>query len=228
MNESFPGARVKMRSTIHTLTLLIGLLASSEAVGVSFSKSACDSARYIPVERYAWEERILPVVSVKTNILHGLVALAPNLGVEIGLGGRSSLDISGAYRSWGAWEDEEKILSHAILRVEFRAWLSERFYGHFFGIQALYGTYEIGDYDFLSIFQEDARYEGTMLGASLSYGYHLILGRRWGVEFSASGGALLFDYNEFDPSTPGVQVDNHAKLYMGLTGARLSLVFMIK
>jgi hypothetical protein len=186
--------------------------------------TAADTSRHLSLEQVAREAGALPVVFVKTNLLQGAGLLAPNLGVEVGLGRRTSLDITGAYRSW----DGEKLLSHAIARVELRGWHHERFYGHFLGVQALAGSFEIKGHDILTLFEKESRYEGSVLGASLSYGYHLVVGRRWGIEFSASGGMLLFNYDKFDPANPGTPLDDYRKLYTGLTDARVSLVFMIK
>ncbi|MDR2414112.1 MAG: DUF3575 domain-containing protein [Odoribacteraceae bacterium] len=181
-------------------------------------------SRYIPVERYVMAEHALPVMAVKTNLLHDALFLAPSLGMEIGLGRRSSLDIAGAY---GADNSGEKFFTHALARVEFRGWIRERFHGHFLGAQLLFGKYNVGGRELLSLFNKEFRYDGVAWGASLSYGYHLVIGQRWGIEFSASGGALLFDYDEFAPDAPGELLDDYKKLYSGLTGARVALVFII-
>ena len=36
-------------------------------------------------------------VAVKTNLLYGVYTYTPNLGLEVGLGKRTTLDISGGY-----------------------------------------------------------------------------------------------------------------------------------
>ncbi|MEG1935625.1 MAG: DUF3575 domain-containing protein, partial [Rikenellaceae bacterium] len=39
-------------------------------------------------------------VAIKTNLLYGAAAYTPNLGLEIGLGRKTTLDISGGYNPW--------------------------------------------------------------------------------------------------------------------------------
>jgi hypothetical protein len=205
-----------MKTLLVTALLAAALLATRDA--------AAQETRYIPVERYVLAERHFPSLAVKTNILHDALFLAPSLGLEIGLGRRSSLDFSAAYAPASAGD---KCLSHALARLELRGWHKERFLGHFLGAQILLAHYEINGHRLLSLFQKTSRYKGLVYGASVSYGYHIVLGRQWGLELGASAGALLFNYDEFDPNAPETPVDDHRKLYSGITGARVALVFII-
>ena len=78
-------------------------------------------------------------VAVKTNLLYGAGTLTPNLGVEFGLGKRTTLDISGGYNPWnrqGTATDNKKWV-HNIVQPEFRYWLCQRFNGHFFGVHGI-------------------------------------------------------------------------------------------
>lgn len=83
-------------------------------------------------------------VGIKTNLLYGGYALTPNLGVEVGLGRRTTLDLSGGY-NWfnlnGKDSNNNKTV-HWMVQPEFRYFLCEKFNGHFFGVHALYSQYK--------------------------------------------------------------------------------------
>jgi hypothetical protein len=213
-------------ATLVGFWMLVGGASAAPVTGKHASQR--DTSHYIPVERYAGMALPLPSLFVKTNLFQALGTRAPNIGVEVGLGRRTSLDISAGYSLWDGVE--EKFFSFSTARVEFRYWLRERFYGHFFGIHPLYGSLAIGGYDFLSLFEKEFRYEGDVWGASLSYGYHWIIGRRWALEFGASGGALLLQYDKYNRDSSGERLNHskYKKVYLGLTDASVTLVFMIK
>ena len=39
-------------------------------------------------------------IALRTNLFYGAYTLTPNLGVEFGLGSRSTMDIGGGYNPW--------------------------------------------------------------------------------------------------------------------------------
>lgn len=45
------------------------------------------------------------LLGIKTNLLYGGVAFTPNLGVEIGLGKQTTLDIVAGYNPWNRSEE---------------------------------------------------------------------------------------------------------------------------
>lgn len=53
----------------------------------------------------------------------------PNLGVELGLGRATTLDISGNYNPFE--KNDGKMFKHWLVQPEFRYWLCERFNGTF-------------------------------------------------------------------------------------------------
>lgn len=84
--------------------------------------------------------------AVKTNLLYGGVARTPNLGVEIGLAPRWTLEVSGGYNPFnlqGSDSDNKKLVHWAAM-PEFRYWTCQRFNGHFVGVHGLYGNYNSG------------------------------------------------------------------------------------
>lgn len=172
----------------------------------------------------------LPLVSLKTNLLHA-ATLTPNLGMDIGLGHRTSLELFAAYNPWNreGTLDSNKKIAHLVLRPEFRWWFCERLNGHFLGLNAFYWQYNIGGHDVpLFGFRKSERYEGWAVGASLTYGYHLSLHKRWGLEFSISAGAARMSRDIYDCSVCSGVSDSGAKWYFGPTNASASLVFIIR
>jgi hypothetical protein len=213
---------------INTIALLAGAwilagIAPAQALAVERDLQQ-DTSRYVPVERYG---RIpLPHLFLKTNLLQDVGLHAPGLALEIGLGRRTTLDLSASYAPPS--DTKEKHVTLSTARVEFRYWPRERFLGHFLGVHPLFWHFAVGGYEVPSLFERDARYEGTAWGAAFSYGYHWIVARRWSLEFGVSGGGVLLDYDQFDRVTTGDSRGNYKKMYFGLTRACVSLVFMIK
>lgn len=183
---------------------------------------------FFPVESYT--ERVLPRYLLKSNLLHGLGTLTPNIGVEFGLASRTSLEIHGAINPWRLKSkmSDNKKLAHLFIRPEFRYWLCERFNGHFFGVHAFFAHYNVGSYDIPMMFEKKYRYDGIAVGGGFTYGYHLPFHKRWGVEFNVGLGAMWMDYDRFDCAACEKSSVPKTKTYFGPTRAGVTLVFNIK
>ena len=80
--------------------------------------------------------------AVKTNLLYDIAAYTANLGVEIGLAPRWTLDVSANYNGWTL--SDNRRWKHWVVQPEARYWLCDRFAGHFFGLHAHGGQFNIG------------------------------------------------------------------------------------
>lgn len=168
-----------------------------------------------------------PVLALKTNLLYG-AALTPNLGIEIGLGRRLTLDLSGGYNP--GWNDDSgaNSLEHWLVRTEIRYWFGDRFDGHFVGAQGLYTDFNLHGYPWFDLLKKDVRSDGTAFGGGLSYGYHWALARHWGLEFSAAFGGVWTDFREEAcPSCTDRDAPRFKKTYFGPTGAGVKVIFLI-
>lgn len=173
-------------------------------------------------------------VGIKTNLLYGTAAFTPNLGVEVGLGKRTTLDISGGY-NWfnlsGSASNNKKLV-HWTVQPEFRYFLCEKFNGHFFGFHGLYSQYNISGHELPMFFgkgSKDFRYEGWTTGAGVSYGYQLMLAKNWNVEFNLGLGYMYLKYDKYDCPKCGDQVEaGTSRSYFGPTKAAISLIYIIK
>ena len=173
------------------------------------------------------------VVGVKTNLLYGGLAFAPNLGVEVGLGKHTTLDISAGYNWWnvdGSATSNNK-LARFMIQPEFRYFLCDRFKGHFFGVHSLYSMYNIAGHEMPMLFgkgSKDYRFQGDAYGAGISYGYQLMLGTRWNLEFQVGIGYARLSYDKYEWKKCGeIQTSSH-KNYFGPTKLGISLIYIIK
>lgn len=169
-------------------------------------------------------------IALKTNLLYGVGTLTPNLGIELGTGRKTTFEIGGGYnfRNLKGSETNNRKLVHWIIQPEFRYWPCQKFNGHFFGVHALGSHYNVGGYDIPMLFDKEFRYEGYAAGGGISYGYHLMLSRRWGVEFTAGAGIVYMKYDKFDCPKCGSKVGTFQKTYLGPTKAGITLVYIIK
>ena len=172
-------------------------------------------------------------VGVKTNLLYGAGAFTPNFGIEIGLGKRTTLDITGGY-NWfnmsGSSENNKKLV-HWIVQPEFRYFLCEKFNGHFFGVHALYSQYNIGQHELPMLFgkgSKNYRFEGNAFGAGISYGYQLMLGKHWNLEFNLGVGYMRMKFDKYNCPKCGDKIETgKTKNYFGPTKAGISLIYII-
>ncbi len=170
-------------------------------------------------------------IAVKTNALY-LSTATPNLGVEVALGPKWTLDVSGGYNPW-TFSDNRK-WKHWLAQPEVRYWLCEKMGGHFLGFHLHGGQYNIGNLD--TDFQllgtdfsklKDYRYEGWLIGAGLAYGYTWMLDEHWNLEVEAGFGYSYTRNRKYQCVNCGSQVEKGKEHhYIGPTKAALNLVYV--
>lgn len=170
-------------------------------------------------------------VAVKSNLLYDAL-LNVNAGVEVGLAPKWTLDVSGGFNGWTLSHDRR--WKHWAVQPEARYWFCDRFGGHFVGIHAHGGQYNVGrlknDIKFLGTdFSKlsDNRYQGWFIGAGVAYGYAWVLGRHWNLEGEIGVGYSYTRYDRFRCAGCGKKVeedkDHH---YFGPTKAAINLVYV--
>ena len=80
-------------------------------------------------------------VGIKTNLLNDAL-LSPNIGIEVGLAPKWTLDLTGELNAWTINGHKWK---HWFVQPEARYWFCERFDGHFVGVHAIGGQYNFGN-----------------------------------------------------------------------------------
>ena len=170
-------------------------------------------------------------IAVKTNLLSDAF-LSPNIGAEIGLAPRWTVDITGQMNAWKLSGDKQ--WGHWAVQPEVRYWFCDRFSGHFVGAHVHGGQYNIGGFDghinFLGTDTrklKDSRYQGWFVGAGVSYGYAWILSRHWNLEAEIGFGYSYTRYDRFRCAGCGKKVEtDKPHHYVGPTKAAINLVYL--
>lgn len=169
-------------------------------------------------------------VAVKTNLLYDLTATI-NLGVEARLADRWSLDVSGNYNNWAIRGHRWK---HWFVQPEARYWLCESFSGHFFGLHAIGGQFNVGNFNLpIKLFGHDFRslrnhrYQGWAVGAGVAYGYSWILSKHWNMEAELGIGWAHVNYDTFSCNSCSKKISNDRTFnYFGPTKAAVNLIYV--
>lgn len=178
---------------------------------------------------FHFPDLLAQVLALKTNLAADAV-LSPNLSLELRLGNRLTLDVTGHYNPLSSKESLHR-WKHWLLQPELRLWRCEPFSGHFWGVHLLAGEYNVADSDFpFGLYKGTrfGRYEGFVMGAGVSYGYQWILSPRWGVEMELGGGYVKASYDRYRCAHCGEKTASGHKNYLGPTKAALSIVYLLK
>lgn len=170
-------------------------------------------------------------VGIKTNLVADAL-LSPNLGIEVGLAPKWTLDLTGEVNLWTL--SHQRRWKHWLAMPEARYWFCDRFSGHFVGVEAHGGQYNIGGFDgkwnLLGTDARklgDSRYQGWFVGGGLTYGYAWILGRHWNLEAEIGVGYSYTRYDRFRCAGCGKKVESgKSHNYVGPTKAAIDIVYL--
>lgn len=170
-------------------------------------------------------------VAVKSNLLYDATTTI-NLGLELGLSSKWTLDVSANYNPW-TFSDNKK-WKHWLVQPEARYWFCNKFMGgflagHLLGGQLNYGNWNTDfkllgtDYSVL----KDHRVEGWFVGAGVGCGYAWALSRHWNVEAELGIGYAYLRYDKFRCAECGEKIDtDKSHNYFGPTKVALNLVYV--
>ena len=177
--------------------------------------------------------------AVKTNALY-LGTATPNLGLEVALSDRWTLEVEGGYNPWTFDSEDNMKIKHWLVSPEFRYWFCESFQGHFVGLNGNYTQFNIGAVPvpvsslFFDIARstetdlENSRIQGWAAGAGVTYGYAFPIARRWNMELTLGYGLWYTRYDQFESRKCGLFQQTVEKVAVGPTALGVSFVFMIK
>ncbi len=167
----------------------------------------------------------LPTWNIKTNLLADLT-LSPNLGFEIGIGERTSVEIVG---QWNPFSFRKGLTEwrHIGAQPEFRYWFKEAFRSHFLGVQATYTYFNVGGLPKpFTDYMHNHRFEGDLYGVGISWGHRWNFSQRWGLEVTAAVGYLHKNYEVYECRSCGLLLEpRKSKNYFGPTEIGVNLVF---
>lgn len=169
-------------------------------------------------------------LSVKSNLLYDAM-LSPNLGLELGVADKWSVELSGNFNDWRVNGHSWK---HWFVQPEARYWLCERFGGHFLAAHLIAGEYNFGNIknnvNFLgSDFSQlsDKRFQGWAAGAGIGYGYTWMLSRHWSMEAEIALGWIYTRYDSYPCASCGSRLEtNKAHNYVGPTKTAVNLIYV--
>lgn len=171
-------------------------------------------------------------IGIKTNALYWTTATA-NIGVEFITARKWSLEVTGGYNPWD-FGNNQKMIKHWVAQSEIRYWLCEAFEGHFFGLHAQGGEFNISGINLPSfVFGSNSnnyRFQGFFVGLGVSYGYQWILSNRWSLEANIGFGYNYLNYEKFYLDECGSLVGKFTPSpgYFGPTKLGVSFIYIIK
>lgn len=169
-------------------------------------------------------------VALKTNLIND-IALSPNIGVEVGLAPKWTLDMTA---EMNLWKVDGRSWKHLYFQPEARYWFCQRFSGHFVGFHALGGIYNFGKlnlpFNMLgSNLKElkDKRYQGWAVGAGVVYGYAWPLHKHWNIEAALGIGWLYTRFDSYPCQICGTKIDrNKSHNYFGPTKLSVAVEYI--
>lgn len=166
-------------------------------------------------------------IAIKNNLLYD-VNRTPNLGVEVGLSRKSTAQIFYGLNPWKY--SDNKQMRHWLVMPEYRWWTCSKFNGHFFGIHAMGGEFNVQGFDdTFGLIKEDIKnkhYEGWYVGGGITYGYQWILGKHWNLEASVGFGYDYIQFKEYECGECGSFKRKDHTNYIGPTKLALSMLYL--
>ena len=148
-------------------------------------------------------------VNLKTNLLYDATATV-NLGVEMPIAKKWSLELSG---NVNAWKIDDHLWKHWLAQPEARYWFCDRFSGHFLGTE------------FSEL--ESTRVQGWFAGAGIAYGYTWIMSKHWSMEAEVGIGYAYTRYDRYPCAQCGSKIENDkSHNYFGPTKLALNLIYV--
>ena len=178
-------------------------------------------------------------VALKTNALYWATT-TPNLGMEVGLGRRTTIDLMAGYNPFTLNKELNKKVKHISLMPEVRYWFCESFNGHFIGINGNYSQFNVSAIPVPNVFfdimapshevgdPKTTRNQGWAAGAGITYGYQWILGKRWNLEATLGLGYWYTVYDQFESRKCGLFQNTIERHMVGPTRCGLSFIYLFK
>lgn len=153
---------------------------------------------------------------LKSNILYDAF-LSPNLGVELAVSPRWSIDLSGNFNDWKSGDRRQ--WKHWLVQPEARWWRNRPFHGSFLAAHLLGGEYNV-------IFKGN-RYQGKAGGGGIGYGWSWAFSRNWSLEGEIAVGYVRYSYDKYPCTQCGGILKSGDRNWFGPTKAAVNIVYRI-
>lgn len=167
----------------------------------------------LPVQNYC--------VTLKTNVLYDIATVA-NLSAEVGFAKHFSVELLATFSPWDMGTPTRMIRT-LFFQPEARYYLADGWKGHYFGVHAHCGWYNVA-FGGKTRFQ-DKDGKSPLLGAGFTYGYVLPFNKHWGAEFSIGAGYAYLNYDRFYNLPNGARYGTEVKHYFGPTKIGASIYY---
>lgn len=177
-------------------------------------------------------------VAVKTNLLYDATT-TPNLGVEVGVGGKSTVNLVYGINPWhfNSQQHGTRYAKHWLLMPEYRWWHCSRFNGSFVGVHLMAGELNVSSVSLpipgffvsgtnLRNAAKDGRYQGPYAGIGATYGYQWPLSRHWNLEAEVGAGYAHVWYDQYPCGECGTKISSGHANYLGITKLGLSIMYV--
>lgn len=181
-------------------------------------------SRSVSDDKHAAGEPFVPApsssgryVAVKTN-LAAWAGTILNVAADVQIGRHWSVELPVLWCPW--FVSDRHAVKTFTIQPEARFWLAHPGKGHFFGIHAHVGWFNVR-------WNRD-RYQDTdrpLLGAGISYGYLLPFSEHWAGEFTLGAGYSNMKYDTYYNIDNGARIDTRTKNYWGITRIGISVVY---
>lgn len=177
-------------------------------------------------------------VALKTNLLYDATT-TPNLGLEVGLGGKSTINVVYGLNPWSfsSQKHGERKVKHWMLMPEYRRWTCTRFSGHFIGVHLMGGQFNAanvslsfpgGFFGGANLLHEvrDNRVQGAFAGGGFTYGYQWPLSKHWNIEAEIGVGYNHVWYDRYSCGECSTRTASGNTNYAGVTKLGLSIMYL--
>ena len=169
----------------------------------------------------------IPAVSQTTSLKNNLLydaTLTPNIGIEQKIDSLSTVQLFYGLNPWRL--SDTKRLRHWSLMPEYRRWFKEPFLGHFVGLHALGGEFNIAGIGPTASIR-DYHYQGWYVGGGLTYGYAWRLCDYWNLEAAIGLGYVHLAYDKYENEECGLPLGSGRRNYVGPTKLALNLALLL-
>lgn len=170
-------------------------------------------------------------LAVKTDLSSDIFTNI-NIGGEVGLAPKWTLDLSGEFNAWTF--SDNKRWKHWFVQPEARYWFCEATAGHFVGAHLMGGQFNMANWkhgiNFLGTDSrklQDRRYQGWFAGLGIAYGYSWLLSEHWNIEAELGIGWTYNRYDVYPCTVCGRKIRSNAvHNYVGPTKIAINLVYV--